>query len=147
MAITEAKTWAIIQDFKATQNVSATSRNLGINQKCIATWVRRHQETGGVAKLRGTGRRALLSDVAAKEAVKQLLDGKHGGSNHVGRVLHAKGLVSKVPHMTTLTRTAKKVAKLEGAPIRAVRGPSVIELSPATKKQRMDFASNNLTRG
>ena len=146
MAITEAEKWAIIQDFKATQNVSATARRLGINQKCVARWVRRHQETGGVAKLRGNGRRALLSDVAAKEAVKLLLDGKHGGSNHVGRVLHTKGLVSTVPHRTTLTRAAKKVAKLEGAPIRAVRGPPVKELNAATKKKRMDFASNNLKR-
>ena len=91
MAITEAKKWAIIQDLKATQNVSATAKRLGINQKCVARWVRLHHETGGVAKRRGTGRRALLSDVAAKEAVKLLPHGQHGGSNHVGRVLQIKG--------------------------------------------------------
>jgi len=101
MAITEAETWAIIQDVKATQNVSATARRLGINQECVARWVRRHQETQGVAKLRGIDRRALLSDVAAKEAVNLLLDGKHGGTKHVGRVLQTKGLASTVPHRTT----------------------------------------------
>ena len=146
MAIAEAEKWAIIHDFKATQNVSATARRLNMNPKTVARWVRRHHATGGVAKAHKTGRRGLLSDVAAKRAVDLLLDGKHGGGNHVGRVLHNQGLVSKVPHRTTVTRAAKKVAKLEGAPIRVARGPPVKELNAATKRKRMDFASANLKK-
>jgi hypothetical protein len=146
MAITEADKWAIISTFKATQNLAATARRLNINTKSVAKWVRRHQETGGVAKVKGTGRRALLSEAAAKEAVKLLLDGNHGGASHVGRVLQSKGLVSKVPHRTTVTRAAKKVAKLEGAPIRAVRGMPVKELNPSTRQKRMKFASSNLNK-
>ena len=144
MAMTEAKKWAIIQDFMATQNVSATARRLGLNGKSISQWVRRHQETRGVAKMHGAGRPALLLDTAAKEAVKLLLDGKHGEAQHVGRVLQSKGLVSTSPHRTTVTRAAKKVAKLEGAPIRAVQGPPVKELNRATRQKRMNFASSNL---
>ena len=91
--------------------------------KTVARWVRRHQETVEVAKVRGTGRRALLSDAVANEAVKLLLDGEHGGARRIARVLHSKGFVSKVPDSTTVTRAANKVAKSEGVPIRAVRGP------------------------
>ena len=146
MAITEAQKWAIIHDFQATKNMAATAKRLHINHKTVARWVRRHQETGGVAKVRATGRRALLSDAAAKEAVELLLDGKHGGASHVGRVLQSKGMVSKVPHRTTVTRAAKKVALLEGAPIRAVRAPPVKELNAATKRKRVNFASANLKK-
>ena len=146
MAITEAERWAIVHDFDATHSLSATARRLKINQKTVARWVRRHQETGGVAKVRGTGRRALLSDAAANEAVKLLLGGEHGGAMHVARVLHSKGLVSKVPDRTTVTRAAKKVAKSEGVPIRAVRGPPVKELNTTTRQKRMKFASSNLRK-
>ena len=54
--------------------------------------------------------------------------------------------MSTVPHRPALTGAAKNVAKLEGAPIRAFKGPLVKELNPTTKKNRMDFASNNLKR-
>lgn len=97
--MSEGGKWAMIHDVKATQNSSTTERQLGINQR-VARWVRRCQETGGVAKVREPGRQASLWDVAGKHEVKLLLDGKHGGANHDGRLLQSKGLVPILPHMT-----------------------------------------------
>ena len=95
---------------------------------------------------KSTGRPTLLSEAAAKEAVKLLLDGPYSGTHQVGRVLYSKGLVAKPPHRTTVARAAKKVAKLEGAPIRAVRGLPAKEITAPTKGKRKKFAAENLKR-
>jgi transposase len=146
MALSEELKWAIVNDFKATNNTTATARNLKVNKKTVALWVKRYQESRAVVKKRSTGRPTILSEAAAKEAVKLLLDGQYSGTHQVGRVLQSKGLVSKAPHRTTVARAAKKVAKLEGIPIRAVRGLPAKEINAPTKGKRMNFASSNLKR-
>ena len=146
MALSDELKWLIINSFKATNNIAATARNLHLNKKTVALWVKRYQETGEVVQKPSTGRPSIISETAAKEAVKLLLDGQYSGTQEVGRVLHSQGLVAKTPHRTTVARAAKKVAKLEGAPIRAVRGLPAKEITAATKKKRMAFASKNLKR-
>ena len=48
--------------------------------------------------------------------------------------------------MTIVPRFTKKVAKLEGAPIRVVKGTLVRDSNPAAKQKHMNFASLNLQR-
>lgn len=146
MVLCDKRKWAIVQDFEATNNIAATARNLKLNKKTVALWLKRHEESGGVLRRPSTGRPSILSEAAAKEAVELLLDGQYNGTHEVGRVLQIKGLVSKAPHRTTVARAAKKVAKLEGAPIRAVRGLPAKEINAATKAKRLKFASRNLKR-
>ena len=144
--LSEERKWAIIHEFTATQNISATAKKLKVNRNSAALWVKRFQETGGVTKKRSTGRPRALTEESAKEAVKLLLDGHHTGTHHVARVLQEQGFVSNAPHRTTVARAAKKVAKLEGAPIRPVWGLPAKELNAATKQKRLKFASLNLKR-
>jgi transposase len=146
MSLTEEVKWAIVFCSKKTKNISAIARALKLNRKTVARWVKRYEETGEVVKKQSTGRPILLSETAAKEAVKLLLSGQCSGTHEVGRVLHSLGLVAKIPHRTTVAKAAKKVAKLEGAPIRAVRGLPAKEITAPTKEKRLNFASKNLKR-
>ena len=146
MVLSEKRKWDIVNDFEDTNDIAATARNLKWNKKTVSLWLQRYEATGGVVKKPSTGRPTLLSEAAAKEAVKSLLDGQYTGTHEVGRVLQSKGLVSEAPHRTTVARAAKKVAKLEGAPIRAVRGLPAKEINAPTKGKRMQFASRNLKR-
>ena len=79
-ARTEAKRGIILHEVVATPNGLATSIILGIKPSNISKWVRRHQETGGVAKMQRAGQLALLLDTATKEAVRVLLDIRHEGT-------------------------------------------------------------------
>ena len=91
VAINEAHKGAMIHDVKVNPNSSITGRELGINHKRVAIWVRHCWEILAVAKVREPSPWALPVDLAGKQGVKQLLDGKHGGANRNGHVLQSKG--------------------------------------------------------
>jgi hypothetical protein len=146
MALSAELKWAIVNTYKATSNIAATARHLKLNEKTVALWVKRYQETGDVVNKPSTGRPSDFSHSVSKEAEEMLLSGQYPGTHEVGRVLYIKGRLAKMPHRTTVAKAAKKVAKLEGAPIRAVRGLPAKEITADTKGKRMKFATKNLKR-
>ena len=111
-----------------------------VSKKTVNIWIQRFQTTGGVQKLRSSGRPAALSDDAAEMAYQLLLDPESHGAAHVAQQLFSLGLISRVVSKATIIRAAKRVGEQKGETLVARRGRPAVRLSEKTRAQRLRFA-------
>jgi transposase len=142
---TEERHWAIVFAWKRLGSIPAVAKALKLSTSVVRRWVQRYQETGGVALGVKTGRRLALKPQAADKALELLLE-EGAGADGVARKLVTLGMASKKVHKSTLIRTAKRVAREKGIPIKAVRGRPAKELTRNTKMKRLAFARENRLR-
>lgn len=138
--------WAIIAAWRKHRNISTVARVLGKSRGVVRRWIRRYEETGNVKHGKSTGRKPALAGDAAEKALELMVSQHSPGSEGVAQQLKAMGITSKKLHKSTIIRTARKVAKSQGAPIYPDRGKPSKRLTAATKKKRVAFAKANKSR-
>lgn len=147
-ATDEVKRHRILHLFEKHQNVTKVARDLGLSPPTVRKWLRRFEQTGQVHCIRGTGRKSVITELVARQAIEMLLSGKYSGAQEVANELHGRGLTTEaLPiHRTTLTRHAKSVSKSMGASIKAVQTAPQKELSAQNIAKRLQFCKRNLMR-
>ena len=138
--------WAIIAIWKSRGDLKTTATILKHRPKVVRRWVERYQSIGGVEERPKSGRRPIMTRAAAEHAHGLLLSGEHGCSNAVAQELHTAGMTSRVMHRTTVARAAHRVGRQKGKPLVVLRGKPRKKLSAATRKKRLEFSKNSLSR-
>lgn len=147
-SISEETRYKIVFEYARCKNFSQVARRLHLDYKTVRKWALRHKQSAGVRPVRSGGRKSVLSEVVAQQAMHMLLSGKYSGSQEVAVELHKKGLTSTPTpvHRTTVARHAKAVGRAAGAPIRAVQSPPQKQLTAANMTKRLEFCKTNLRR-
>jgi transposase-like protein len=140
--LTELERLKLVVDFQRLKNVTKVARNHGVSKDTVRRWVRRFEETQGVATQPGAGRKQSLKVVDIDKATEMLVSGKFAGVHQVAKELQqARASTSAKPvHRTTLSRLVKARGAELGVPVRALSGAPEKQLEEATKKKRHDFA-------
>jgi hypothetical protein len=142
-AISVRLRWDIVRYWQETGSVRAAAARAHVSYGAALRWVSRFRSTDGVDERPKTGPKRVLSTAAAETAQELLLNGGFSGAGAVGRELHRLGLAPRPVSGSTVIRAARAAAALLGAPIRAVRGKPVKELTAATLAKRLAFAHAN----
>jgi hypothetical protein len=121
-------------------------RELGLSRKVVEHWLRRHRETGGVARKPGSGRPPLLSRRAAQQALQLLTAGPGAPAKVVAQQLLTGGLCSRLVDKYTVIRAARQEAARQGQQLQVKRGRPVQQLSPKTREARLAFARQHAKR-
>lgn len=140
--------YKIVDEYGRCKNASQVARKLNLDIRTVIKWALRYKETAGVRPLKSSGRKSVVSNLAAHQAMDMLLSGKYSGAQEVAVELHKKGFTaSHIPvHRTTVARHAKAAGRAVGAPIKAVQGPPQKQLSASNMTQRLEFCKSNLGR-
>ena len=136
----------IILAWKEHGSIKGAARALRLPRSVVQRWVQRFKLTGAVAKLRSKGRPPSLSGAVAEKALQLLMTEGCSGADSVAQQLYSQGATHKKVHESTVLRSATKLAKAKGTPIRYVRGKPAKQLTAATKRKRLQFAEANKSR-
>jgi transposase-like protein len=145
-ALPEHVRFALLARYRQTPNFSLIARELGIDYRTVAKWVRRHEEEGGVAIKPRSGRPRAVSVAAARKGKDHLMSNLFDNCHQVAKALHSEGLTDRIVHSTTLSRRVKAQAELDGDEIQAYCGTPKKALSDANKAQRLAFCKANKTK-
>lgn len=132
--------WSIITAWKRFNSISQAAEHVKCSYKVAQRWVRKYKATGEVEDAHRSGRKQVLSPLAAEKAYELLLSGQFGGAKMVAMELKAQGYTEAVVHRTTIVRAARRLAELKGTTIHALRGKPKKLLSAATKSKRLQFS-------
>lgn len=124
---------------------SRWKRNLSF--KRVKYWVNIYKKCHSVSVRKPTGRKKVVSTVAARVAVKLLVDSEHFGTSQVvANELHKRGLTlgPRPVSKSTLIRAAKAQAMDDNDELEVASGKPGKELRVATMQQRMEFAKQHL---
>jgi DDE superfamily endonuclease/Helix-turn-helix domain len=135
----------ILLEYSKHPNLNAVARKLNVDPRTVKRWVVRSQ-SGGLAVLKRSGRKCLLSIEAARKAVELLLSGKFDNCAQVAVELRNLGLTNKVVHATTLSRHAKAQALADGTPILPKTGKPSKALTAKNQGERLAFCQANMGR-
>jgi transposase/putative hemolysin len=130
--LTAKQRLSIVLHMEETPNVQRTARMVGCSVKAVRRWWERDRATGGVEAKKSPGKRKVLTDDGAEEALKLLT--KPGQCNTATRVaLQFK--VSKA----TIIRGAKRIAAEAGDELVCRRGRPRKAMTKRTKEKRLEF--------
>jgi DNA-binding transcriptional ArsR family regulator len=145
-ALPDATRHAIVALYEQTPNCSEVGRQLGVDPRTVQKWVKRNEEDGNLAVLKGSGRPRLVSTAAAQVGKELILSKQYNNLHQVAVKLHCEGHTNKVVDPTTLSRRIHAQAWADGDPIVAKRGKPQKELTQKNKGKRLQFCHANKRR-
>jgi hypothetical protein len=147
--LTKQQRHELVFEFKRGKSIDKIAKEYQVSPTTVKRWVKRDKETGGVDDMDGRGRKAVLDEVAADQAVDMLMSGNYSGGEEVAKAMHEEDKTNgdKVPHRTTIIRHAKQAAKeLRGETLVLARGQPAKQLSKANQDKRLAFCNANKRR-
>lgn len=138
--------WHIVHLHSQNWPADRIAKKLRCSKKAVYFWIARHKETDGVELKHACGRPTELDTAARRRAVELLTSAEVGGAKHVARKLKAEGLSDRVLSVSTVLRSAKEQANLDGDPLVCLRGRPPKALTTDTMKKRLAFAKANAGR-
>jgi transposase len=119
---------------------------LGLSLRMVKSWVERYKATGRVDNVPRSGRKPMLSSVAARQARLLLTSKGSGGAKSVTQLLYISGHVNMLVGRKTATRAYSKLTKEMGITYRVKTWKPGKELTAATVQKRLAFCRANQTR-
>jgi transposase len=144
--LTGEKKWHIISIWKQTGSIEKTARLTKTTWPTVKRWVLRYQETGALHAKRSPGRKRLMDNAVAEQAVQLLMSTEHGSAKEAAFELHIAGMTPRILHKSTITRGVRRHGKQGGTVIIPVKGAPAKELSDDNKAKRLAFATANKRR-
>lgn len=138
--------WELVSRAEELGSIRAAAKACGVALSVAQRWVSRHKTSQSVGVAKKTGRPRALSTGAARRGAELLCSDDFGSAAAAAQQLHKEGLTAELVHRTTVLRAATRQARLDGDPIRPLRGKPSKELTAKTKQQRLAFAAANKTR-
>lgn len=151
--LSEEQRWTIISAWKRCGNMAKVARSLSkewkqmLPYKRVKYWVAVYKREGTVAVRKQPGRKRVVSTEAARVAVELLVDSVNFGTAELAAAeLHKRGLTvgPKPINKSTLIRAAVAQSKEDLDQLEVAKGKPVCDLSEATKKKRLEFATKFL---
>jgi len=144
-ALSVAMRHEIVFEYFRCRSVAQVARKLNVSCETVRKWISRHGNGAELVSAKKSGRRTLLNNDAAREAMDMLLSGQFSGAQEVANELQKLGKTSGTTpvHRTTLTRHAKAMAKSLGTLMKAVQSKPKKELSRDTKSRRLNFCAGS----
>jgi transposase len=143
-ALSDEQKWGIIHKMRAGLTQKAVADSLGINRNVASKYWKRYNDTGGVARQPGSGRKAIVTRDAEDRAMELVTGSDSLSAEIAGQQLHAEGVLPRAVHRTTIIRAAHRAAKRTGEKLWVQRGKPPKAMTAATKKKRLAFALANL---
>jgi hypothetical protein len=143
-ALSDEQKWGIIHKMHAGLTQKAVADSLGINRNVASKYWKRYNDTGGVARQPGSGRKAIVTRDAEDRAMELVTGSDSLSAEIAGQQLHAEGVLPRAVHRTTIIRAAHRAAKRTGEKLWVQRGKPPKAMTAATKKKRLAFALANL---
>jgi hypothetical protein len=151
--LSDEQRWAIISAWKKCENMAQVARGLSkewkhvLLYKRVKYWVAVYKRQGTVAVRKQPGRPSVISTKAARAAVELLVDSVNFGiADTDAAELHKRGLTmgAKPVNKSTLIRVAMAQSKKDLDQLEMAKGKPLGDLSEATKKKRLEFATKFL---
>ena len=142
MSLTHEQKLDIILMHKSGKTYRSIAINMGVDERTVSKWVKRYKNEGHLnICTENRGRKRKLSDASAHKARDLLLSGDFAGAEKVSMEMFKQDNI-KVS-ASTIIRSAKRVSKEVGVPIRCSRAKPVKQLNAATVQKRLGFATAN----
>jgi Helix-turn-helix domain/DDE superfamily endonuclease len=142
----EATRYAIIAQYQKNPNYSDVGRELGLDPRTVAKWIKRNEKEGNPVEYTSSGRPRAISVAAARAGKDHLLSKGFDNLHQVALKLRSDGLAPRVVHATTLSRRVKAQARVDEDPIQVKTGKPDKDLTPKNKGQRLEFSLANKKR-
>lgn len=141
--LSEEKKWQIISLWKLHKSIRQVATAAGVSVNSAQKWISRYKVTQGVASLKPTGRRKIISEAAAAVAYNVLLEQEGAHADFVANELVRRGLVATKPHKATVIKAATQHGERINKPIKCVLGKPRKQLRDDTKVKRLAFAAQH----